>query len=616
MGVFDYQAGDIPLGELTSGRIVNIPFKGRQIKGMVVKIKNESDFENIKPVLSPDSTLTAVSVWQRELINWFSQYYHYSLSSTLELFLPAVPKRKVESKPLNKVEIQRGFFFADEKIKKFAEQIIAEKNKKKFLFLPCDLQNDYAFYSEMAGAVIRENRQALILFPRKDALAEFCRFLPEKLRAAATIFTSGSAVSKNDYFRRWREINDGQKKLILGTRSAVFAPFCDLGLIIVCESHSEDYKQYDQTPRYEAVNVAKKIQKLLNCALILSSQVPRIEDAYRAREENYSLVSLPRERPRPIRIINLLEESKIKFTYLSAYLIDKIKETLSLNKKALLIVNKKGEFSHNFCEDCGFEAICPECKLPYVFENGKLNCYHCKINQTAFAVCPKCGGANFKQFGVGIKSIANELKKIFGGAVAIENDDIKKCRLVLVSNMQNIAPKFFRDVVLLGFVYVDSLIHLADFNSNYKLYSNIKSLACRFLSFCPEGEIVAQTFFPESGAFKNLNNDFKDFYNDEISARRNYCYPPFSVLLKLIFQHHDEKIAEREASELREKLQSKFKNQDVNISEPYRHYASRVRKRFRFQIAVFLPFDSKIESELVREIPDYWIIDKNPIDLL
>ncbi|MBI5077264.1 hypothetical protein HZB94_02700 [Candidatus Falkowbacteria bacterium] len=614
-GVFDYAVGDVPANELTCGRIVNIPFKGKTIKGVVVKKKDKSDFENIKSILSIDETLPAISAWQQELIYWFSTYYHYSLSSTLSLFMPVPPKKKINVKlPPTHYPLTTPCYDSDDKIKRLAQNIFKERGKKKYLFFPYQAQKDYAFYCEMAMSAVSKNKQTLILFPRKDELTEFYQCLPEKLRATSIIFSPGSSLSKNEYFRRWREIKNGQKKLILGTRSSVFALFHDLGLIIVCESHSEDYKQYDQTPRYEAINVVKKIQKTTNCVLILSSESPRIEDAFNARIEGYSLISLGRRQFCPIHVVNLMEESKKKFTYLSEFLIEKIRMALSLNKKAFLIVNKKGEFSHNFCADCCFEAICPECGLPYVFENEKLKCFHCQSIKNALEVCPKCGGANFKRVGVGIQSVSNELKRLFGTRVSVGDDE--NCQIVLAPDMQNVPSRIFNNVSLLGFVYVDGLVHLADFNSNYKLYSAVKSLTYHFYSTCPTGEVFVQTFFPECAAFKYLADDFKDFFDAEIEARRAYRYPPFSILLKLIFQHHDAGVAEREAKELHEKLISKFKGEKIQISEPYRHYVQRVRKRFRLQIAVFLPFDLKIEQALIKEVPDYWIIDKNPIDLL
>jgi primosomal protein N' (replication factor Y) len=433
------------------------------------------------------------------------------------------------------------------------------------------------------------------------------------------ILYAESSFSKNEYFKIWQAIQNNEIKIILGTRSAVFAPFANLEMLIVSDSHSEDYKQYDQNPRYEAVNVALKVQELINCRLILSSLTPRLEDAHLAKKEKFLSMTLGKSDFPGIKIVNLTEERKERFTYLSDKLINCLKEKIKNGERSLLIVNRRGEFTYCFCADCGFEAVCPECGLPYSIVGEKLVCFRCRNEIPFFSNCPKCKGANFKKIGAGINKIKTDLEAGLG--VQVENVETKKPITetnVYLSSGKNLSQKAFDKIGFLGFVYADGLVHLTDFNSDFKLFGFLQELIGRVRADNSNAEIIVQTCFPENIAFNSLNKGYGEFYRGEMKVREDFGYPPFYTILKCIFQHHDEAVAKREAASLFEKLKNKVEQAQGRITEPYLHYTKRVRRRFRIQIVIFIPSAGaeQIEKELAEEIPDYWIIDKNPIDLL
>ncbi|NQT49349.1 hypothetical protein HQ571_01495 [Candidatus Kuenenbacteria bacterium] len=601
--------GDI---EIKVGDIVNIPFrKNMMIKGIVHSFKDTTDFPEAKEIDSLDEDYGGLLPYQLELIFWFSEYYYHSLGSTADMFFPAVPKRAVkisdaEDEKIPTLNDQKS----DSKVISLSEQINSSKEKKYLLF-PYDLEMKEQFYLELCRQAIKNKKQILILFPQVYKVEEFAQKLPNELKEKTAVLTSDLYTAKSRYFRTWKQIKENQKQIIIGTRSAIFAPLSQLELIVVDDSHSDDYKQWDQNPRYEVVNMAQKIQELTKCKLMLSSLTPRIEDAYLAKEQKYQMISLGSKLKNKIKVVDLREERKKRFTYLSETLINQLTNPpyaeasggrQPINQTTLLIVNKKGEYSYFFCDDCKFEASCPSCGLPQVVDGSKLKCNRCETQQDIFTNCPKCRGTNLKKLGIGIEQIKNEINTLFPNN-----------KNIIVSTGQGLTKDNFENLGLLGFVYIDSLAYLADFNSNYKLYSFQQELIQRSRS----AKVISQTCFPDNLAFESLNLGYEYFYKKEIENRKAFAYPPFSTLIKLFFQHHDLAVCKKEAFDLYGKLNKKIVQCEGKMTEPYLHYIQKVRKRYRYQIAIFLPtMKLESENELLREIPDYWTIDKSPVNLL
>lgn len=602
MNFFDYIVPEALINKIKVGDLVEVPWKTKAMVGVVNGFIKESKFEHLKEIVGVKEY--QLPKYQADLLRWFAEFYHHSAGSMLKIFLPDQPKRTVKVKPVKTVassDLKNITINAD--VKKLAEHIFCSSDRK-FLLSPFSPDAKVALFVQLCYTAIKKNKQVLILFPQKEKISEFESHLPAELRKETVVLTNELYTSKTRYFNIWSEINGGTKHIILGARSAIFAPLNNLGAIVIDDAHSVDYKQYDQAPRYQTLTVAKKIQELTGCKLIVSSLTPRVEDYHSAQKEHYKLISLGKPAESKIRIINLADERKNKFTYLSERLLESVEETLEKQKKVVLIVNKKGLYSYLFCQDCGYEANCKECGLPLAVENEKeLACHHCQIKQPIFLQCPSCHGVNLKKLGVGIEGIEEQLKSKFG----------TQSKNILVTTGQGLSQDVWQGVGLLGFVYIDSLVYLADFNSNFKLYSFVSELIQR--SRVPE--IILQTAFPQNLAFQNLNKRYVDFYKEEMDGRKMFGYPPFNTLIKIFLQHHDLKICEREAKDLFRKLKPIVETARGKIADPYLHYIQKVRKRYRYQIVLFLPgLTMDEETRIIGGVPEFWSIDKEPVDLL
>ncbi len=611
---FDYAVPDNMLANLYPGTMVNIPWKNFFIKGVVKDLASASSFEKVKAIKNIDTRITLLP-YQLKLVDWFAQYYYYSAAGILKIILPELPKKAGLSRkeevfvPFKKLSIKKD-------LKAVSDQVLREKSGGYLLF-PYNYDYKIKFYLDLCERVVAEKKQILILFPQIYKVQDFYQYLPESLRCATEVLSSESHTAKNRYFEAWKRMRTGEKKIVLGTRSAVFAPLLRPELIVVDDAHAEDYKQGDQNPRYEVVNVAQQIQELTGCKLILSSLAPRIEDSFVAKEKKYKLISLG-EPFKKIKVLDLNDERKRqkRFTYLSEEMLLSLEDNLARDKRAILIVNKKGLYSYFFCEDCGYEALCPHCKLPLILEKtNELVCHHCQYAEKIPLLCPKCGGVKLKKLGMGVSQVERTLRELFGSAV-VEYDSGKKQSFfnnsIIVSANLNLPELVWQNVGLFIFCYVDSLVYLADFNSNYKLYSLLTENFSR-INGQQSAKVLVQTCFPENAAFKYLAEDYKAFYKQELLARETFHYPPFSRAIKIFFQHHDLSVCEREARDLYLKLRGRFE-----VTEPYLYYHQKVRKKYRYQLVVLILKQISVEKEnqLLKDIPDFWIIDKNPVNLL
>lgn len=625
LNYFDYLIPAELQAKIKPGDWVEIPLNQIKLLGLVDKIKAQSDFPALKSLGLMTAPPPALFPHQVECLKWFSQYYYYSLGSTLKLFFPPRPKRSTTRPPkpefsfLSKPQALK----TTPALKKLADQIYASR-EKKFLVLETDAAIKQSFYQALCAQARRQKKQIAIIFPQKIRLRDFVASLPTDWAKDCLIWTPEDATSrKNQHYQDWLRIRSQEKRIILGTRSAIFTPLSPAALIVIDCAESEDHKQWDQNPRYSTVTVAQKIQELSGGRLVLCSPAPRMEDAYRAKQEKYKFISLSAA-PRIPALVDLKEERKKGFTYMSEKLMEKITATQARHQDVLLIVNKKGLHGCLVCGDCGFEALCPNCQLPLTVsatENGNqsLVCYRCQHAAPVYLTCPQCKGVNLKKFGVGVEKIKKDLESQFKLAPILLDETLSAnstwpAGSVLLSTNGNLPQSIWEKIGLLGIVYVDSLIYLADFNATQRLYSFLRSLAA---SLPRSSEWLVQTAFPHNPAFQLLAKPYADFYQAELEVRKTFNYPPFQRLFKLFFQHFDKKVAEREARDLYRKLNASVEKTGGRLSQPYLYYAQQVRKRYRCQLALFLPHLSvKAEQELLDLVPDHWTIDKDPLNLV
>ncbi|MBI5254813.1 primosomal protein N' [Candidatus Falkowbacteria bacterium] len=619
MDYLDYLAPDA--ARLSIGNVIEVPFRGKAILGLVIDFPKTSDIaaNKFKIISSDAKILLTIPCQQIELAKKISEHYYYSLPGILKMMVPDIPKKKFSDNvdiPLAKTG-SRPITNIPANIKKLVEQMFCSSDKKYLLF---DYDNELKsqFFVETATRIAAEDKQCLLLFPNIAAMEKFLQCLPKKMADKTIVITSKALIAKNQHNAIWQGIFDGKYKIIIGTRSALFFTFNNLAAILVDSSHSVDYKNYDQNPRFHGITVTKWLSAQHNAILLLASCAPRIVDYFEAKNEKWKQIILGTIdwQPRIISTQDIYSAAASK--HLSFELLEALEQALGAKQRSLLIVNRKGAATSLFCSDCGFVAACPTCKLPMSIMDKNLQCFRCGHKQDVLLSCPKCQGSNLKQRGIGIEQIAKAINKLYPAArvsIVCENKDENLNADIVIATAEILNKPNWPQFSLLGIVYADSALYLADYFASSRLYEFLNELVvnARFASHAPK--VIVQTRFIDNLAIKSFGLPYSTFFEQEIDFRKNFKYPPFVELIKFICQGDDEAKVAKEADRIYKKLASL----GLDVLAPFPFYAKKVRKKYQWQILLKSAVGGKnkdLSNDIIALFGADWRIDKDPVSLL
>lgn len=629
IGYFDYLVPKELEAKIKIGQIVKIPFRNQKLNGIVFNTTEthyNASLQRKNVSLKNIANITEYSLpsFQLKLLKWLNQYYFSSYSGFLKLIMPEIPKRKFPTHPL-KIHGKEALNIKKNelpKIKKISENIL--KSSRVSLLHWDSNANKNLCLIKIISEQIKKKKQTLIILPQITDIEPLTKYINQYFNEQIAFIYSGLSKTLNWHY--WQKINNNEIKIIIGTRSAIFAPLKNPGLLIIENEHLSDHKQYDQNPRYDTREIAVKIKELTGCKLLFTSFSPRIQTYFQSQNNEYFLANLLNNQKPIYSTINLKSTFKNEISwFFSERIIEKIKNNISLGKKTVLFINRKGLNTSLMCSDCGFSIKCPTCDLPLDSfkdtEGTKLRCLHCNFLQDNITYCPKCNSQNIKDFGIGSQKVEREIKKIIPNAkvLRIDKDEEKKLKNTALDNYQIIIgtpfllKNYWLDIKNLGtFVVVsfDSLFNITEYTANERVYQLIKEFQLKAIE--QKADLIIQTFNPENNILNTIN-DYKKFYTSEIKERKIFNYPPFKILVKLIYQEKNKKKCELEAWRVYEKIK-KIRLASLEIMEPYAYYKSKLRNNFRYNILIKI---SKEElGKLEPYIPAKWIIDVEPENLI
>lgn len=370
------------------------------------------------------------------------------------------------------------------------------------------------------------------------------------LSAFHNIAVLHSGLSDGEKYDEWRKIKEGKVDIVIGARSAVFAPLENLGVIIMDEEHSATYKQ-ENSPRYHALDVAKWRAKYHNIPLILGSATPSLESFARAHKGVYQLLTLTKRYNNTlpkIVVIDLNEEFKKANSYLSNPLLEAIKDRMSKKEQSILFLNRRGYSSYLSCSGCGDVIKCPNCDISLTFHKSSnmLRCHYCGYATKKEDICPKCG-AFYKEFGIGTEKIKEELEAKIPGIRVLRMDvdttttknahekiikDFASLNYDCLVGTQMIAKGLdFPNVTFVGVVNADISLNLPDFRASEVTFQLLNQVSGRSGRGSKQGLVYIQTFNKDHYAISYaLTNDYLGFYHQEMQIRKKLAYPPFFYL--------------------------------------------------------------------------------------
>lgn len=466
-------------------------------------------------------------------------------------------------------------------------------------------------YLQAIDQCLKNGRQAIVLVPEISLTPQMVeRF---KGRFGELVAVLHSRLSAGERFDEWKMIQSGRVKVVVGARSAVFAPFEDPGLIIIDEEHESSYKQEDN-PKYHARDAAIARARLCQGIVILGSATPSLESYTRAAAGRYSLLKLPgrvANRPMPeVTVVDLREElNSGNRSIFSRLLIKKLQAVLERKEQAILFLNRRGHSTFVICRECGLVMNCPKCSITLTFHSGEnlLRCHYCDFRRKAPDICPKCGSKSIRHFGIGTQRVEEEVSKQFPGAAVTRMDmdttstkgsherileAFKNRRIDILIGTQMIAKGLdFPGVTLVGVITADTALNLPDFRSAEKTFQLLTQVAGRAGRGDIPGEVVIQTYNPEHYSIMNArHHDYRSFFAEEIKVREAMEYPPYSSLIRILIYGMEENSVIRGAEVLSHELNRLVNIHDMGLEQPILGPApaalSKLRNRFRWQICI------------------------------
>jgi len=505
-------------------------------------------------------------------------------------------------------------------------------------------------YLDLVRRAIEAERGAIVLVPEISLTPQAIRRYGERFGETLAVIHSG--LSTGERFDQWDRIRRGGAHLVVGSRSALFAPVPNLGLVVIDEEHEWTYKQEDPPPRYHARETAEELCRLTGATLVLGSATPDVVTCHRSEQGQLRRVELrTRIAPGPgggtavgqmpnVTIVDMREELKVGNRSIFSFPLRRaIRSALAAGEQSILFVNRKGSARFMLCRDCGHVPQCPACELTMGLDSPNLNvpalrCHHCGRTRRLGAVCPKCHGTRYRPFGIGTQKVEVLAREEFPGArVARWDSDVARPKGshermvealeagqidILVGTQMLAKGLDLPQMMVVGVVDADVGLSLPDYHSHERTFQLLSQVAGRAGRRDRAGTVIIQTYEPEVAPIQcAANHDYRAFYEHEIAHRRRAGYPPFSRLVRLTFQHRlkDHGLAEasRIAAELRTRRDAAGRA-DPDILGPSPAYIPRLRGHYRWQILMRGRNPAALLS--ASRLGEGWAIDVDPASLL
>ena len=459
-------------------------------------------------------------------------------------------------------------------------------------------------YMDVIEKAINNGKSAIMLVPEIGLTPQIVgKFIS---RFGNVISVLHSKLSDSERYDEYRKITNGESKIVIGTRSAIFVPFNNIGVIIIDEEHTSSYKQ-DNNPRYSAINVAEWRSKYHNCPLVLGSATPSLESFAKAGNHVYKLLSLTERAGGSVlpivNIVDMKEEVKKGNFILSDILKNKIGEVLDRGEQAIILLNRRGYSSTISCRECGYVYKCPNCDITYTYHksSNNLKCHYCGYSMVLPNKCSICGSDNLKDYGLGTEKLEETLNSLYNARIVRMDvdttskkgqhqkiiDDFGEHKYDILIGTQMIAKGLdFPLVTLVGVVSIDSSLTSPDYRASENTFQLLSQVSGRAGRSENKGEVIVQTFNPDHYAITLAkNHDYIDFYKEEMKIRKMLKYSPYYYMVLVSITSKDYELGFKEANKIGSYIRNNI-NKDSIVLGPTMANMFKVNNIYHYQIII------------------------------
>ncbi len=469
---------------------------------------------------------------------------------------------------------------------------------------------------------VNMGKSAIMLVPEISLTPQMVSRFMSRFGSRIAIFHSG--LSLGERHDQWKRIKDGDADIVIGARSAVFAPLKNIGIIIMDEEHSDTYKS-DMSPRYHARETAIFRAKQSGAAVVLASATPSVESYYKAKTGEYTLLEMNtrynNNKMPDIYVSDMRSElSRGNKSMLSGRLYREVSENLKRGEQTILFLNRRGFSTFVSCRTCGYVPQCPNCNISLTYHkfDNVLKCHYCGYARPNYIVCPECGSKYIRYFGGGTQKVEEEINRLFPNATTIRMDmdttgkkqshekilrKFEKDKIDILIGTQMVAKGLdFENVTLVGVITADTMLHINDFRSGERTFAMLEQVSGRAGRGSKEGRAVIQTYTPEHEAVSLVKtHDYVSFYNSEIEERNLMWYPPFCKIISVQFQGSSEGLVSQAAKYFVKAVGDiKDMGQRIQVLGPIPSYISKIKNKYRWQIIFKCEDDDKLGERLFK----------------
>ena len=440
-----------------------------------------------------------------------------------------------------------------------------------------------------------------------------------------------SKLSVGERFDQWKKIEQGKAKIVIGARSAIFAPVKDLGLIIIDEEHDDSYKA-ESSPRYNAKEIASFLGKNAGAPVVLGSATPDMSTYYKALNGEIQYIELSKRANNStlpeVEVVDLRKELAYgNKTMISSKLKEEIDKNLKNKKQTILFLNRRGFSTFIMCRECGYTVKCKNCNISMTYHKteNKLKCHYCGYEENVVKICPECHSDKIRYFGTGTQKLEQEINKIFPEAstIRMDIDTVTKKNSheeilnkfkdenidILIGTQMVVKGHHFPNVTLVGVIAADSNLNMGDFRANEKTFQTLTQVAGRAGREKENGRVIIQTYNPDNYAIEySKYQDYDVFYNTEIGIRKQLKYPPFCDIIVIDMSSKNE----RELMNVAKKLHGYLKNRVINekfgllLYSPVPSPIDKIKDRHRMRMLIKCLYDDRIHDLLQDSLGEFY----------